>query len=76
MLSSKAALGAGSIVVDSKLYGLYNLLRKGARGSRLFSLVLPKQDVVGSNPITRSTKLGDDLPRPKIENPGPTANER
>ena len=55
MLSSKAALGAGSIVVDSKLYGLYNLLRKGARGSRLFSLVLPKQDVVGSNPFTRST---------------------
>jgi len=25
--------------------------------------LLPKQDVVGSNPITRSTKLGNDLHR-------------
>jgi hypothetical protein len=31
--------------------------RKKARGFRLFSLVLPKQDVVGSNPITRSTEF-------------------
>ena len=29
--------------------------------------LLPKQDVVGSNPITRSTKLGDDLLKLKIK---------
>jgi hypothetical protein len=33
----------------------YNGARKEARDSRLFSLVLSKQDVEGSNPFTRST---------------------
>ncbi len=32
--------------------------------------LLPKQDVVGSNPITRSTRLGDNLPRLKRESLG------
>jgi hypothetical protein len=35
-----------------------------------------KQVVAGSSPVSRSKKLSDYLPRLKIENIGPTANER
>ena len=71
MLSKEGLLSLSGKQMVSK-YGNQNLLEKTAKITYNESTcgcnsaeecLLPKQDVVGSNPITRSTKLDDDLPR-------------
>ena len=48
--------------LDIKLVSRHNMINLSGCNSAEECL-LPKQGAVGSNPITRSTKLSDDLPK-------------